>query len=182
MKLRYFTDDYVYYSIIGVDDGCGHLREFTNILEKDRVHKSLTDCITYILQNISLQKEINDLYNLSVEKSKSLSYKVDMYNNFFILISMNEISSKRSSKPDNILHYCESALFKFNKNMVCRYSIFNFRKTIDPLLEYATLYENGDNVLYYSDKTVIAGQYFKEITTDKELAEFVLNNQKSIIF
>ena len=179
MRLRYFEDDYIYYKILGVDNGTGKIIKFESVPESDSIFKSLTECTKYILQNISLQKEINMLYD-EMKKNSELSTYV--YNNFFIVIYMKQICDKRSSKPDNMLYFCQSALFKFNRHLVCRYVMFDFRKFIDSKLEYATLYSEGDHILYYSDKTVIAGDYFKNITSDRELANFVLNNRKAIVY
>ena len=169
MKLRYFSDDYIYFKILGASTDDGFIK-FNSILDKDLIHKSLKDCTVYMLQNVSLRQEIDNIY------------KSSDFNHFDIIVLMTQISDKRSSEPNNILYFCESALFKFNKNLKCTSVVFNFRKSIDPLLEYATLYYIGDNVLYYSDKSVIANDYFKEITSDRQLAEFVLQNKQSIIY
>ena len=180
MRLRYFKDDYIYYKILGADNDTGKIVEFKSIPKKDQIFKTLPEMATYILQNISLQKEINELYNAMKENNyNDPNYA---FNNFFIIVCMKQISDKRSSNPDNMLHFCQSAMFKFNKHMLCKYVIFDFRKYIDPKLEYATLYFEGDNILFYSDKTVIAGDYFSNVTTDRQLANFVLNNLQAIVY
>ena len=171
MKLRYFKDDYIFFKIICLDTPDG-LVSLKSIPERDRIHKSLKECTQYMLQNISLRSELNDIRdsrNIQLSECR-------------ILVYMQEVSSKRSSEPDNLLHYCESALFKFDNHFKCTGAAFNFRKTIDPLLEYAVIHYMGDNALYYNDNTVIAGEYFKNVTTDKELANFLLYNDKAIIY
>ena len=180
MRLRYFKDDYIYYKILGADNNSGKIIEFESVPKSDSIFKTLPDCTKYILQNISLQKELNDIYDeMKKDNGNNPSYA---YNNFNIIVCMKQISDKRSSTPDNILHFCQSAMFKFNRRLVCKQVIFDFRKNIDPKLEYATLYSEGDNILFYSDKTVIAGDYFSNVTSDRELANFVLNNLQAIVY
>ena len=171
MKLRYFKDDYLYFRILGVDTPTG-LIELKCISARDRVHKSLKEATNYMLSNISLQKELSDIFS---------HYKIGEPE-YHVLILMEEISPRRSTQPDNMLHFCESALFRLNRHLKCTSVVFSFRKTIDPLLENAQLYYIGDNVLYYSDNSVDASEYFKNGTPDRQLAEFVLNNRDSIIY
>lgn len=171
MKLRYFKDDYIYFKILGVDTPTG-LRKLTKLPERDTVHKTLKEATVCMLHNIGLQRELDDIF------------KEDKYGNlnYSVVVLMNEVSSKRTSESNNILYFCESALFKLDRHLKCSAVIFNFRKTIDPLLESAHIYYMGESTLYYDDHTVIAGDYFKFQTPDRELAEFVLNNHNAIVY
>lgn len=154
MKLRYFKDPNVYFMVYALEDN--NIHEIKSI--KNNKFETIKDAIIECRTNPAIIKEILD----------------NKYPEIDIL--MKQTSSNRINNSGNILHFCDSAVITFDTekfNIIdC---IFDFRKTIDPTLEYAT-YNAKNNKLYYNGKAV-AMDYFKDDCMDKELCNFILHDQ-----
>ena len=99
-------------------------------------------------------------------------------------VFMREISRQRSSAPNHILHFCESASFFFDSKIKLYQADFKFRDTYDLNSGGARLYI-GDDWLEYYDHTLgdrNADDYFRNKCEDRELAEFLLSLKEPITY
>ena len=158
MKLRYYKDPYVYFYILGIFGLNGLIPVIG--LDGDNNHfTNLKQSIMYIIDNTPKYDYI---------KSRIID------NDGMLIIVMEQNSDNRDSTKNNILYYCESAIFKFNDKLELKESVFNFRKTIDPSLSYATYYSDT-NLFLYGDPDVNIARFLQEDCLDKELANFLLH-------
>ena len=161
MKFRYYSDEFVYFNILGQDTSNGIIN-----LGINEIFDSLKDCINYLYSHPKI-------------------YKILLNNKQYqLVIIMQQISDSRSSEPDNILYFCESGIFRFTVNkaaILFSKADINFRKTIDPSLDSATIFRL-DSTFYYNDYSVNATEYFENKCIDRELSKYILTNNKRMTY
>lgn len=164
MRLKNFFDDFLYFRLLGFNTKDGiHTLKNNELIR----FESLGKCMYWIYNNLLLLGEINEYWKKSTDD---------------LVITMQQYDSARSSKPNHILHYSESAIFRFNKRFKLIRSIYNLRKIYDPSLSYITIYSQTPDKLYYGDTEVIARDFFEDQCLDRELAQFLLKFNDIVIY
>lgn len=156
MKLRYFKDPYVYFYILGIF-GSNDLTIINGLSVDNNKFSTLKDCISFISNNESIKNQIKS--------------KCDDDNR--LIIVMEQLDDRRDSSKNCILHYCESAIFKFDKLLNLKEIIFDFRKYIEPTMDYAT-YDIETNLFIYNNNKINLVEFLQNDCLDKELAHYLL--------
>ena len=153
MKIRYYKNSNVYFSIYEIN---GVVLEALS----DNVFSSIKELITWITQD----KEIYDIIKDSNQR---------------VLVTMYR--DKYDESNMHILDYTDIAVFEFDNTLSIKTILLGFRKTIDESISHAIYYVDN-NILVYGDDQIDATEYFKSQCKDRELSDFILNNNLSDIF
>ena len=156
MKLSSFRDDNIYFSIMIVPSKDSEL-----CVECEDFFDSYKSAIKFIKskRNISggfINKRANDPDSI-------------------IIINMVQLSDKRISKPNHILHFCSSASFVLDKNTLKPVkSTFGFRCIFDHNMPSAVMpgIDNYDLSFNFNGDII---DYLTYTCPDQELAQFLLN-------
>ena len=159
MKLRYYKDKSIYFCIMGLYDG----NLIVPIMNEDKKFESLKDCMIYMYANRGIESVIKSSINSN------------------LIISMHQIDDSRDSTKNNILYYCETAIFKFDNSLRLQEIIFDFRKNIEPKMSSA-IYDCKSGILTYQDQSVIAMDFLANDCLDKELSHFLLYEDKNFTY
>ena len=153
MKIRYYKNSNVYFSIYEIN---GVVLEGLT----DNVFSSIKELITWIIQD----KEI---------------YGIIKDSNQRVLVTMYR--DKYDESNMHILDYTDIAVFEFDNKLSIKTILLGFRKTIDESISHAIYYVDN-NILVYGDDKIDATEYFKSQCKDRELSDFILNNNLRDIF
>ena len=153
MKIRYYKNSNVYFSIYEIN---GVVLEGLT----DNVFSSIKELITWIIQD----KEI---------------YGIIKDSNQRVLVTMYR--DKYDESNMHILDYTDIAVFEFDNKLSIKTILLGFRKTIDESISHAIYYVDN-NILVYGDDQIDATEYFKSQCKDRELSDFILNNNLRDIF
>ena len=153
MKIRYYKNSNVYFSIYEIN---GVVLEGLT----DNVFSSIKELITWIIQD----KEI---------------YGIIKDSNQRVLVTMYR--DKYDESNMHILDYTDIAVFEFDNTLSIKTILLGFRKTIDESISHAIYYVDN-NILVYGDDQIDATEYFKSQCKDRELSDFILNNNLRDIF
>ena len=153
MKIRYYKNSNVYFSIYEINGV---------VLEglADNVFSSIKELITWITQDEEIYGIIKD-------------------SNQRVLVTMYRYKQDESNM--HILDYTDIAVFEFDNTLSIKTILLGFRKTIDESISHAIYYVDN-NILVYGDDQIDATEYFKSQCKDRELSDFILNNNLSDIF
>ena len=153
MKIRYYKNSNVCFSIYEIN---GVVLEGLT----DNVFSSIKELITWISQD----KEI---------------YGIIKDSNQRVLVTMYR--DKYDESNMHILDYTDIAVFEFDNKLSIKTILLGFRKTIDESISHAIYYVDN-NILVYGDDQIDATEYFKFQCKDRELSDFILNNNLRDIF
>lgn len=153
MKIRYYKNSNVYFSIYEINGVV--LEDLT-----DNVFSSIKELISWITQDEEIYGIIKD-------------------SNQRVLITMYR--DKYDESNMHILDYTDIAVFEFDNTLSIKTILLGFRKTIDESISHAIYYVDN-NILVYGDDQIDATEYFKSQCKDRELSDFILNNDLSDIF
>lgn len=153
MKIRYYKNSNVYFSIYEIN---GVVLEGLT----DNAFSSIKELITWIIQD----KEI-----YGIIKDSNQRVLVTMYRDRYDESNMH------------ILDYTDITVFEFDNKLSIKTILLGFRKTIDESISHAIYYVDN-NILVYGDDQIDATEYFKSQCKDRELSDFILNNNLRDIF
>jgi len=171
MRLRHFKDDFLkfrFYGFVTPDDAKMYNSLYFKDLYPLREFESLAQCMKSIYCCLPLLGELDSLWRKYPEGE--------------LCIVMNQVADSRTSKPNHILHFCESGIFRFGKKFKLSISILNLRKTYDARLGHLIIYGSDPGKWYYGDSEVIGSEFLEDDCMDIALSRFILNATDIIVY
>lgn len=169
MRLRHFRDDFLRFRLYGFVTGTD---SYTSIFLKEQglleSFDTLAKCMKSIYLNVPLLGELDMLWREFPAGE--------------LCVIMNQLSDARTSKPNHILHFCESGIFRFGKKFRLSISILNLRKTFDPRVGHLIIYGSDPGKWYYGDNEVIGREFLEDDCLDIALSRFILNATDIIVY
>lgn len=161
MRLRYYKRAGTYFKIIGIQMyNCSKVKPL-NL--SDNQYPTLKEAVANAARDIDIENILKSSEN----------------NRLIITMLRDGENTTIIDNKDNILDFCDFAIFAFNTDFKLINVYFGFRKTIDQSVCAAT-YDIASKVFVYSDQSVGAMDYFENTCTDRELADYLLHGDTDI--
>ena len=161
MRLRYYKRAGTYFKIIGIQMyNCFKVKPL-NL--SDNQYPTLKEAVANAARDIDIENIL----------------KSNVNNRLIITMLRDGGNTTITENKDNILDFCDFAIFAFNIDFKLINVYFGFRKTIDQSVCAAT-YDIASKVFVYSDQSVGAMDYFENTCTDRELADYLLHGDTDI--